>query len=252
MHSEEVPKKEVSEILKTLEYIRGLTEQGRKEMAHMWNYIGTFGFYIFVGSFAGTIFHEWRVWVWALPFAFIFSTGPSLGWVKCILTWGILSAVVWLLSKVVTDPLPFIFILILLAFVGFTFLYRTSGHGRKKKRAFTVAPRLGTFWGILMGGTAVNIFALAQSPSMNQTALNSVSSIIWPFATGIGYLITGFFTSKEFVILGLLTIFGIPIVFAVAPNLTFTFYGIIGLLIGIFGIRLRLHSEREAKEVEAA
>jgi len=249
MHSEEVPQKEVKEILKTLQYIRGLTEQGKKEMAHMWNYIGAFGFYLFVGSFAGVIFNEWRVWVWALPFAFFFSTGPHLGWLKSFITWSVISGIVVLLAKVLSDALLFMFLLIVLAFLGFSFLYGTLKEHKRRGKAFTVAPRIGAFWGILMGGVAVNIVALSKVPGMDQAAINS---ILWPFAAGVGYLITGFFTAKEFVYIGLLLIFGSPIVFVVAPQLSFAFLGVIGLLIGILGIKLMLYQKKEEKEVETA
>lgn len=242
-----MPGNNVEEILRTLEYIRGLTEQGRKEMAHMWNYIGTFGFYIFLGSFAGAIFNEWRIWIWALPFAFLFSTGPSLGWTKSLVTWAVASGLVVLLASVLTEPLLVIFAVVVLAALGFSVLYGTASKEERRKRSFTVAPRLGVFWGIIMSGVAVNIFSLAKVSGMNMAAINS---LLWPFATGVGYLITGFFTSREFVILGLLAIFGVPVIYAVVPELTFLFYGLIGLLIGIFAIRLRLTRERSEEEVQ--
>jgi hypothetical protein len=232
----------MNDILKTLQYIRALTEQGKREMAHMWNYIGTFGFYVFVGSFGEVIFNKWKIWWWALPVAFFFSTAPHLGWIKSFLTWSILTLVVFLLTKVLQEPMIFIILLFLLAFLGFSFLYGTVRKRKeRRKRAFTVAPRLGIFWGILMAGTAFNFFSMARNP---QTDLFVLSSHLWPFATGVGYLITGFFTTKELIYLGLLTIFGVPIVFTINPNWVMPYFGLIGLAIGILGIKLRFYEER--------
>jgi len=235
----------VDEILKTLEYIRALTEQGKREMAHMWNYIGTFGFYVFVGSFGEVLFNEWRLWWWALPVAFFFSTAPHLGWIKSFLTWGILTVASFLLIEILKEPMLYIFLITLLAFFGFSFLYGTARRVKGRKRAFTVAPRLGIFWGILMAGTAFNFFSMARNP---QADLFLISSHLWPFATGVGYVITGFFTTKEFIYLGLLTIFGVPLVFTLKPTWVAAYFGLIGLAIGILGIKLRFYHEKIEEE----
>ncbi len=226
---------DMKEILKTIEYLRALTEEGRKEMAHMWNYISTFGFYVFVCSFVGSLFNEWRVWFWALPVAFILSTGPSVGWFRSLFTWIPITGIVVALAYVLKNPMVFVLLVVALVALGFTFLY-SKDEKRRMTRKFTLAPKIGVFWGILMGGVAVNIFALAHFYGVNQGALHA---ILWPFATGVGYLITGFFTSKEFAYLGIVTIFGVPIVFVVNPYWTFLLFGVIGLLIGIVGLRLK-------------
>ncbi len=234
---------EVNDILNTLEYIRGLAAQGKREMAHMWNYISAFGFYIFLGSFSGALFGEWRMWVWALPVAFFLSTGPSLGWIKSFLTWVLVSAAVVFAASLVKNVVLIIAIVIVGAAIGISFLYRTLPQEMKRKKAFTVAPRLGIFWGILMGGTAFNVSCLATVKGVNTDV---VQTLLWPFATGIGYLITGFFTAREFTVLGLLAIFGVPIVFLVTPSFTYVFFGLIGLAVGVIGIKLRLESKRRS------
>lgn len=228
--------KELDDILRTLEYIKGLTHQGKKEMAHMWNYISTFGFYIFLGSFVESFLNEGRIWIWAFPFALFFSTGPSLGWLKSLFTWSLLSVLVLLFLKFLSGGLLFIFIVVLLFFLGFLFLYGTSSR-RVKKVPFTVAPRLGVFWVILIAGVFINLYSLS---SVQNIKIGVIQNIFWPFSTGIGYLITGFFTSWEFIVIGLLAIFIIPIVFYFLPQLTLAFYGILGLLIGLVAIKLRI------------
>jgi len=182
-------------------------------------------------------------WVWALPVAFFLSTGPSLGWIKSFLTWVLISAAVVLAASLVKSIVLVIAIVIIGAAIGFNFLYGTAPQAKEKKKAFTVAPRLGIFWGILMGGTAFNVSCLATVKDVNTDV---VQILLWPFATGIGYLITGFFTAREFTVLGLLAIFGVPIVFLVAPSYTYVFFGLIGLAVGLIGIKLRLESKRRS------
>ncbi len=232
--------RQVDEILQTLEYIKALAAQGRKEMAHMWNYISAFGFYIAVCSLSGALFGYWKMWFIALPFAFVLSTGPDLGWIKSIITWAALTFVTRMLIRAIHNAVLDVVVLLIAIFLGFAFLYGTKKEERSH-RAFTVAPRIGIFWGILMGATAFNIACLGKVLGSD---IHLVEPVVWPFATGIGYLVTGFFTTWEFIVLGLITIFGVPIVYAIAPNLTYVFYGIIGLLMGLIGFRLKLTAGR--------
>ncbi len=226
--------KEVQELLSTIDVLKLLIDRGRSECKGFAWYMVVWGFYGFINILLAMFFGKLLWGPLTLP-AFWLTTVPVAGWGMSTLCWGILSAVVFGLGYFANvNSGILIAITIAGAIFNYAFLYRYGIlKGRLKPLPKTsVVPKIGIFWGVVMASMIVlSNLVYAKTGYANGDLIYGM----WGYALGIAMFISGII-APGFFIMGLIAAFGIPLMCIFSMEAGMALYGLVALLMALYGI----------------
>ena len=226
--------KEVQELLSTIDVLKLLIDRGRSECKGFAWYMVVWGFYGFINILLAMFFGKLLWGPLTLP-AFWLTTVPVAGWGMSTLCWGILSAVVFGLGYFANvNSGILIAITIAGAIFNYAFLYRYGIlKGRLKPLPKTsVVPKIGIFWGVVMASMIVlSNLVYAKTGYANGDLIYGM----WGYALGIAMFISGII-APGFFIMGIIAAFGIPLMCVFSMEAGMALYGLVALLMALYGI----------------
>ncbi|MEO0284892.1 MAG: hypothetical protein ABIN17_07495 [candidate division WOR-3 bacterium] len=231
-------KKEIEEILETIDILKYISQRAKKEIKHFAIYMIIFGFYISTCVFITLITEKYILWFYLLPLAFFFSTIHVSGIIFSILIWGIFSIIYFFIIPKLGIPLYIsaIFIGILVTFGYYMNYY--IGIKRKTYKPLnsklSVIPKIGIFWGFAFAGIIFNIFLFYNVLGED---INKIVNPLYSYTTGMGLFVTGF-VLPFFYILGIIEVIFIPLLNYINNALAYITHGIVGLLMAFYSIYL--------------
>ena len=231
-------RKEVKEIMETIDVLKVLAERGKQELKGFAIYMIVFGFYTALNVSITFITNKYSLWFETLPLAFFLCTIHVSGFMISLISWSVVALVFFLCAYVFKLSLLFtILILVVLSAIAFNIIY---GYRYRKKEKevrvrYPIISRIGIFWGIIMAGMA--IFYVVSGNVAGWKNVSHLSTLYWGYATGVGFLISGFI-APFFYILGMLEFVLVPFLALKSLSLAYIAFGFLGFLMGIYGVIL--------------
>lgn len=221
-------KREITEVLETIDILKVIAKRGREEMSHFADYMIAWGAYIFFNLLVEFLFGR-GLWIETLFLPPMFAIGMQIGFVRSLLVW-IWGYPIMYGTYYLTHNIALTVIVTVVFFVLATLLsYGISGFDTKPIR-YTLSPYIGITWGVIWASIW---YILALFPPQNN------GEILWfIYGAGIGLFITGLL-SKVFVIMGLYTLFVLPLVLKFIPHLFSLAYSLVGLGMMLVGLSIR-------------
>ena len=226
----------VQELLKTIDVLKLLSEKGKGEVKGFAWYMVVWGFYGFINILVSLLFGK-LLWIPLTLPAFWLTTIPVGGWGMSTLCWGILSAIVFGLGIFTNINTGFLIgIGAFGATFNYWFLYRYAIQKKKliPSPRTSIAPKIGVFWGIMMLGMVILVNLIYAKTGATGA---DVYFGMWGYAIGMAMFISGII-APGFYIIGLVAGFGVPIVCFFSGEAGMALYGIVTLLMGIYGLIL--------------
>ncbi len=225
---DKMDKRELSEVLETIDILKAIAKRGREEISHFAEYMIAWGAYIFFNLLMEFLVGR-GFWVETLFLPPMFVMAGQIGAWKSILVW-IWGYPVMYGTYILTHNVVLSVVMTAIFFVFATTLsYRMSGMDSRPIR-YTLSPYIGITWGVIWASI---FFILALFPSDNSRQL------LWfTYGAGIGLFITGLL-NRYFLYMGLYTLFILPLVLKFIPHFFTLAYSMVGLGMIIAGLSMR-------------
>ncbi len=229
-------KKEIKDILDTIDILKYIAERGQKELKNFSHYLAVFGFYAAINVFLTLITKNHLLWLYTLPLAFFFSSIHIAGPIPALLVW---TASTLITIIIAISPLPKFFLSIsigIIAFLSYYLLYSYSikkGKNKVYNIKTAIIPKIGLLWGFTMFLTFYILSICAKI--IGSSNVNNITTILYSYAIGICFFATGIII-PFFYILALLQTLLVPLIYYLNPKLGYSLYGILSLIMGIYGI----------------
>lgn len=226
--------RQLQELLETVDILKLIAMKGSGEVKAFARYMVVWGLYAAV-NIALELLFDLSLWYPLLYLAFFTTTVPVAGWGASALAW--LLAAAFSYGVFALTHLGWLTVLAigLSAALSYGFLYNL-GVRKRRYRPFplklSVAPKIGWSWGVLMAGMAIVFFSILKFIPPDQTG--RVSIILWGYALGVGLFISGAI-APGFFLLGILTIFGVPLAASISPTLGVWAYFLAALAMAGYG-----------------
>ncbi len=231
-------KKEIKDVMETIDVLKMFAERGKQELRGFAIYMIVFGFYIAFNVIFNLTTKKYSLWFGTLPLAFFFSTIHVAGFLLPFILWLVVALGFYLsLYLFKLSFLLSILILLVLSVIVFNFIYGYAYRksGEKTQVRYPIVSKIGTLWGIIMAG--MTIFYVISAYILGWENIGPLSTLYWGYATGVGFFISGLI-APFFYILGILEFILVPFIALKSLIFSYAVFGLIGLLMGIYGIVL--------------
>jgi len=234
-------------LVDTVDVLRLLTLRGRRELREFTTYMVVFGLYPAV-NIAAHLGLGRAFWLESLLVAFWVVTLPVAGVVLPSVVWAAVVGLTYGTYVGTQSGIATLLVLVAGIFGGMSLLYGYA-HWKGRYRParpwrLSVAPKVGWAWGVVMGG-----MGLLQGVLERHHGLTGADSVVlWGYAMGVGLFISGIM-APGFFYLGLLGIFGVPLLSLWTVRGAYGLHGLMGLLMALYALWLR-RGTAEAAESE--
>lgn len=234
--------KELNKVYETIDLLKLLSKRGQEEIRHFSHYLIFYGFYIAACILVALLFQTylWLELLYMTGCLSLLSKKIGLKNVIVIILWGIAFAGFYIV-KTTVDSLPFLAVAILLTLSAayiITMLMRRSCSEDKIPffQAFRkyIALKVATiFWVTPAAGGLFN--ALFYK---NMTGSN-IYGAFWAIIYGVCLFASGII-APGFYIIGLFSLFIIPLLYSFGTIFGLASYGILGCSVACYGIYLKI------------
>ncbi|GBC84361.1 hypothetical protein HRbin11_00786 [bacterium HR11] len=224
-------------LIDTVDVLRLLALRGRQEVREFTRWLVVFGVYMCVNVVVHVLWGR-PYWFESLFPAFWLATVPVAGFLLPSLVWPAAAgltygAYTWSRSGVITVGVSVLAIALgLIAIYGYgvwTGRYRPA-----RPLKLSIAPKVGWSWSVVMGG-----MALLQAVLRRHGGLDAGDyAALWGYAAGLGLFISGIM-APGFFVLGVVGIWGIPLLSLWTPQGAYLMHGGLGLLMALYALWLR-------------
>lgn len=224
-------------LLDTVDVLRLLALRGRQEVREFAWWMVVFGGYMAVNVAVHILWG--RPYWFELSFvAFWLATVPVAGFILPSFVWPVAAGLTygvyaWSRSGVIT-----VGACVLAISLGLMTLYgygiRTGRYRPARLLKLSIAPKVGWSWGVVMGGMAI-----LQEVLRRHSGLDAGDHVaLWGYAAGLGLFISGIL-APGFFVLGVVGIFGIPLLSLWTLRGAYLMHGGLGLLMALYALWLR-------------
>ncbi len=223
-------RREIEQLLETIDILRLLARKGSDELAHFSDYLVAWGGYIFFNMLS-VQFLKRGFWGETLFIPPMLAMARRVGWMKSILIW-MWGYIIMYGTYLLTHSMSLTIIATTAAFIILTVVgYMVSRKKGERSPTFTLSPYVGITWGVIWTSLWFLIALFPPGDSLLQDALANYGAGIGLFITGILY--------RGFVLMGLYALFVLPLILKFLPGIYPTAYALIGLMMIIMGYRIR-------------
>ncbi|MEO0231826.1 MAG: hypothetical protein ABIM49_04460 [candidate division WOR-3 bacterium] len=232
-------KKEINEIFEVLDILKLFAIKGKEELKEFAIYMISFGFWTGINTFL-SLFTKYSLWFITLPIAFFISHINVAGFLISLIVWGVIFLFNLFLVHFISIkfPLLFLFLYISSFVIGVNFIYRYRFYKKKEKgfiHSYPIISTIGIFWGIIFAGAI--IFFLASEKIFGIENIDYLSILFFSYALSVAFLISGLI-APFFYFLSIISFIVIPITLIKSVYLAALLYGVLGILMGIYGVYL--------------
>lgn len=243
---------ELKKLMDTIDILKIITIKGAEEIAHFSVHLIIIGFYI-TSNVLLMLFFNYVLWI-----ELIFAAGFS----ACLyytrrnkivlvsLFWLIAFSITLFLKLVLKNPIiiavSLLITLIAAYFLSFLMIYNKTFKNRHfvVELKNSISLKVAAVCFIIPGGAGL-FFALFYK----MFTTSAIAGAFWGFILGICIFTAGII-AKGFYIIGLFGIFIIPTLYYLDNTIGISSYGILGLLIALYGILIQIKSKSESKFYE--
>ena len=222
------------EMLETLSGLKLFALRNPAERKHFAGYMTSFGLYIGFNVLCDIFLHK-NLWFPTIFIAFFLATLQVTGWIFGLITWSLIGAFCYFLTKFFYG-IPVRLAIFALIFTG---IFITYWYGEKKGTLKGLLPlkmslsgKVGMSWGVIMGGMHV-VFLALQKEGFSQ----HIATLLYGYATGVGLFISGIIAEGYF-LLGIVGILGIPIFYTFNPLWSYILLGLLGWASFLYSLKL--------------
>ncbi len=227
-------RKEIQQLLETIDILRMLARRGSAELSHMADHMIAWGGYIFFNMLAAQILGR-GFWGETLFIPPMIVMAKSEGWLKAISLW-IWGYVVMYGAYALTHSIAITMVATLVAFMLLTIIrYRVFRRQDTTPFRFTLSPYVGITWGVIWASLWL-MMALFQPQNPN------LQNALFNFGVGMGLFITGIL-HKGFAIMGIYALFVLPLILKFFPALYPAGVAVIGLMMMAIGYHIRRQND---------
>ncbi len=227
-------RKEVEQLMETIDVLRMLARKGSAELAHFADYMMAWGGYVFFNMLSVQLLGRgfWGETLFIPPMIAMVRTA---GWIKSILVW-VWGYVIMYGTYFLTHSITLTIIATVIAFILLTAIgYAISRREWEGTFIFTLSPYVGITWGVIWTSLW---FMLALFPPESTALQNALAN----YGAGVGLFITGIL-HRGFILMGLYALFILPLILKFLPDLYPTGYALIGLMMMVMGYRIRKQND---------
>ncbi|MCD6168859.1 MAG: hypothetical protein J7J33_06140 [Caldisericia bacterium] len=243
-------KEEIKKIMETIDVLKILLMEGERERGifgkgmFYWGIINGFIFlyYYLKSNIFGELF-----WFYLLYIGFFVSTVEAMGLLRGILYWGSSLIILMLLFNLTKNWLLFITLLLVSAFFGYYYAVILHSKKRGKERAalfkLPLGNKIAIFWLVMMCGVGllVGVFEAKLGASLVNFDYNFLFVVLLGFGISVGLFVSGLI-DKGFLIIGVISTFGIPVLSLINVNLGYVMASGVSFISSIYGGYLYLKS----------
>lgn len=224
-------------LLDTVDVLRLLALRGRQELQEFAWWLVIFGLYTTVNVTAHVLWGR-AYWAESLFIALWLATAPVAGFILPLLVWLAAAGLTYEVYVWTRSGILALGTLLGTIVLGIGLLYgygtRTGRYRPAQPLKLSIAPKVGWSWGVIMGG-----MALLQEVLERHGGLETGDYVaLWGYAIGLGLFVSGILVPGFFV-LGIVGIFGIPLVSLWTVRGAYLMYGGLALLMALYAWRLR-------------
>ncbi|MBC7194287.1 MAG: hypothetical protein H5U37_01320 [Caldisericia bacterium] len=243
---------ELKKILETIDVFKLITLKAEEEKREFARYSLIWGFIIFLIF----IYYGFKLnFLGRISWLYIFLLGAFLSTINVSNL--LISGITWIITGIITTTVFYIsnnYLLFQIIFVILTFLSYSLNYAFKSKYKkdsfvplkYSISSKIGITWGIIsagMGFVIISIFNYLSKISINIESIY-IFILLFGFISSVGIFISGLVISGFFLV-GIIGIFGIPILSIININLSIILASLIFLFASIYSGLIYFKKERK-------